>query len=45
MRTGVRATGFKSFTVISFFFLGTGINFEVFQMLGMEEVDKDRSNV
>ena len=42
---GVKATGLKSFIVITFSFLGTGIIFEVFQMLGMEEVDKDRLNI
>ena len=45
MTIGVRATGLKSFIVITFSFLGTGIIFEVFQMLGMEEVDKDKLNI
>ena len=45
MTIGVRATGLKSFIAITFSFLGTGIVFEVFQMLGMKEVDKDRLNI
>ena len=35
---GVRATGLKSFIVNTFSFLGTGISFDVFQMLGMVEL-------
>ena len=45
MTIGVRATGPKSFIVVTFSFLRTGIIFEVFQMLRMEEVDKDRLNM
>ena len=44
MTIGVRAIGLNSFIVVTFSFLGTGIIYEVFQMWGMEEVDKDRLN-
>ena len=45
MTIGVRASGLKSFIVVRFSFLGTGIFLEVFQMLGIKEVDKDRLNI
>ena len=45
MGMGVRGKGFKSFIVVTFSFLGTGIIFEVFQMMGIEKVDKDRFNL
>ena len=45
MTIGVRATCLESYIVITFSFLGTGIIFEVFQMLGMEVFDKDRMNI
>ena len=38
MIIGVRATGLKSFIVVTFSFLGTGVIFEVFQMVRIEEV-------
>ena len=41
----VRATGLKSFSVVTFSFLGTGFIFEAFQMFGIEEVDKDTLNI
>ena len=44
MTIRVSATGLKSIIVVTFSFLGIGIIFEVFQILGMEEVDKDRLN-
>ena len=39
MTISVKTTGLKSFIVVTFSFLGTVIIFEVFEMLGMEEVD------
>ena len=45
MAIGVRVTGLKSFIVVTFSFLETGIIFKVFQMLGMEEVDKDKDRL
>ena len=45
MTIGVRATGGKSFIAIILYFFWTGIVFEVFQILGMEEVDKNRLNI
>ena len=45
MTTAGRATGRKSCIAITFSFLGTGITCEVFQMLGKEEVDKDRLDI
>ena len=34
-----------SHLLLLFFFLGTGIIFLVLQMLGIEEIDKDRLNI
>ena len=37
--------GLKSFIIVTFSILGTWIIFQVFQMLRMEEIDKDRLNI
>ena len=42
MTTGVRDTGLMSFIVVTFSCFGTGIILKVFEMLGIEDVDKDR---
>ena len=45
MITDVKAIGLKSFMVVVFSFLGTGIIFDVFQMLGIVEDDKDKLKI
>ena len=45
MPIDVGATGLESFIVVTLSFLGTRIIFEVFQMLGIKEIDKGSLNI